>query len=145
MKQYRYRMRSRPPKLPLNRLAGHSEDESLTGYVKGKEASDLEERFARALYSTRKDFDFQRDFMTPHSIPGQEKEVDFVVYDGQPQPIEIDGTYAHKSGEQKANDSVRDAILNETLSGYGFLPIIRIPGTELETQEATLAVVESIL
>ena len=83
--------------------------------------------------------------MTTHSIPGQEKEVDFVVYDGQPQPIEIDGTYAHKSGEQKANDSVRDAILNETLSGYGFLPIIRIPGTELETQAVTLAIVERIL
>ena len=145
MKQYKYKLKPRPPKMPLNRMAGASEDERLTGYIKGKEASDLEERFARALYATRKDFDFQRDFMTPHSIPGQEKEVDFVVYDGQPQPIEIDGTYAHKSGEQKANDVTRDAILNETLGGYGFLPIIRIPGEELETQADTLAIVERIL
>ena len=145
MKQYRYKMSPRPPRMPLNRLAGVSNDERLTGYVLGKEASDLEERFARALRNTRKDFDFQQEFMTPHSIPGQEKEVDFVVYDGQPQPIEIDGTYAHKSGEQRANDVVRDAILNEELSKYGYLPIIRIPGTELETQEATTAIVEKIL
>ena len=145
MKQYKYKLKPRPPKMPLNRMAGYSEDERLTGYVKGKEASDLEERFARALYNKRKDFDFQRDFMTPHSIPGQEKEVDFVVYDGQPQPIEIDGMYAHKSGEQKANDVTRDAILNETLGGMGYLPIIRVPGFELETQEETLAMVERIL
>jgi len=131
--------------MPLNRLAGVSNDERLTGYVKGKEASDLEERFARALYNKRKDFDFQQEFLTPHSIPGQEKEVDFVVYDGQPQPIEIDGTYAHKSGEQRANDQVRDAILNEYLGQRGYLPIIRIPGFALETQEDTLAVVERIL
>ena len=130
--------------MPLNRMAGYSDDEALSGYVKGKEASDLEERFARALYNKRKDFDFQRDFMTPHSIPGQEKEVDFVVYDGQPQPIEIDGMYAHKSGEQKANDVTRDAILNETLGGMGYLPIIRIPGFELESQDETLAVVERL-
>jgi len=145
MKQYKYKLKPRPPKMPLNRMAGASDDELLSGYVKGKEASDLEERFANALYSKSIDFDFQRDFMTPHSIPGQEKEVDFVVYDGQPQPVEIDGTYAHKSGEQKANDVTRDAILNETLGGYGFLPIIRIPGSELETQEETLAIVERIL
>jgi len=145
MKQYKYKLRSRPPKMPLNRLAGVSNDERLTGYVKGKEASDLEERFARALANTGKDFDFQQEFMTPHSIPGQEKEVDFVVYDGQPQPIEIDGTYAHKSGEQKANDVVRDAILNDELGKRGYLPIIRIPGTELGTQENTTAIVERIL
>ncbi len=145
MKQYRYRLSSRPPKLPLNRLGGHSDDEVLSGYVKGKSASDLEERFARALYNKGKDFDFQQEFMTPHSIPGQEKEVDFVVYDGQPQPIELDGTFAHKSAEQKANDVIRDAILNEVLSRYGYLPIIRIPGTELESQEDTMAVVEMIL
>ena len=144
MRQYKYKMKPRPPKMPLNRMAGHSDDEMLSGFVKGKSASDLEERFARALYNKRKDFDFQRDFMTPHSIPGQEKEVDFVVYDGQPQPIEIDGMYAHKSGEQKANDAVRDAILNETLGKYGYLPIIRVPGFELESPEETLAVVERL-
>jgi len=145
MKQYKYKLKPRPPKMPLNRMAGASNDEVLSGYVKGKEASDLEERFARALYNKGKDFDFQRDFMTPHSIPGQEKEVDFVVYDGQPQPIEIDGTYAHKSGEQKANDTTRDAILNEELGKHGYLPIIRVPGIELETQEETTAIVERIL
>ena len=145
MKQYKYKLKPRPPKMPLNRLAGASSDERLTGYVLGKEASDLEERFARALYNKGKDFDFQRDFMTAYSIPGQEKEVDFVVYNGQPQPIEIDGTYAHKSAEQKANDMTRDAILNEELSKHGYLPIIRIPGDELETQEDTTAVVERIL
>jgi very-short-patch-repair endonuclease len=131
--------------MPLNRMAGVSNDERLTGYVKGKEASDLEERFARALHNKRKDFDFQQEFLTAHSIPGQEKEVDFVVHNGQPQPIEIDGTYAHKSGEQRANDQVRDAILNEHLGQRGYLPIIRIPGTELETQADTLAIVEKIL
>jgi len=130
--------------MPLNRMAGHSKDEVLTGYVKGRQASDIEERFARALYNTGKDFDFQQEFMTPHSIPGQEKEIDFVVRVGQPQPIELDGMFAHKSAEQRANDVVRDAILNETLEKYGYLPIIRIPGTELETQEDTLAVVEEI-
>ena len=145
VKQYRYKMRPRPPRVPLNRMAGHSDEEVLSGYVKGKEASDIEERFAKALDDAEKDYGFQVEFMTPFSIPGQEKEVDFVIYDGQPQPVEIDGTYAHKSGEQKANDIARDAILNEQLGQQGYLPIIRIPGYALETPEDATKLVEEKL
>ena len=145
VKQYKYKLSPRPPKVPLNRLAGHSDEEVLSGYVKGREASDIEERFAKALDDADKDYDFQVEFMTPFSIPGQEKEVDFVIYDGQPQPVEIDGVYAHKSGEQKANDVARDAILNEQLGQQGYLPIIRIPGYVLETPEAADKLVEEKL
>ena len=132
-KPFKYKLQPRPPKPPLNRLAGTSEDELLTGFVQGKEASDLEERFARALDAEGKSYEFEVEVAPPTAIPGQENQIDFVVEDIY--PIEVDGSFVHKSASQKAHDQIRDAILNEYLGKYGWQPIDRIPGNMLETQE----------
>ena len=142
MRPFRYKLRPRPPKQPLNRLAGTSNDERLTGFVKGKEASDLEERFARALDAEGKEYQFEVEVTPPTSIPGQENQIDFLVEEIY--PVEIDGGIAHKGAAQKANDLLRDAILNDYLSGFGWFPIERIPGHKLETQEATATIVKEL-
>ncbi len=50
-------------------------------------------------------------------------------------PVFTDGEYAHKSQEQRANDKIKDAIFDEYGMRIGLQPSVRIPGTELETQE----------
>ena len=138
-KTFKYKLRPRPPKMPLNRLAGASEDERLTGFVHGKEASDLEERFARALDKNNHGYAFEYVILSNVGLPGEENQIDFVVDDIY--PVEIDGNFTHKSAEQKAHDQQRDAILNEQLSDWGWQPIERIPGDFLETQEAANQIV----
>jgi len=133
LEPYRYKLAPRPPVQPLNRLAGTSEDERLTGFVHGKEASDLEERFARALDGAGKSFSFEVEIQGPTTIPGQENQIDFVVDDIY--PFEVDGSFTHKTAEQKAHDALRDAFLNDYLKQYGWHPIDRISGDKLETQE----------
>lgn len=133
LKPYRYKLQPRPPKQPLNRLAGASNEERLTGSVQGKEASDLEERFANALSAAGKDYRFEVEIQGPVGIPGQENQIDFVVEDIY--PVEVDGGWVHHSAAKKAQDQLRDAVLNEHLKQYGWNPIERIPGTMLESQE----------
>ena len=132
-KPFKYKAAPRPPKFPLNRLQTTNEGERLTGFVNGKEASDLEERFARALSTQGRDFIFQYEFVGPATIPGQENIIDFVVDDIW--PTEVDGTFVHKSAAKKADDQLRDAILNEHFADDGWSPIRRVPGSELEDQD----------
>ncbi len=78
------------------------------------------------------------------TIPGEEKSVDFVVYDGVPYPIEVDGAFSHKSAEQKEYDRVRDALVNEALSRYGYQPVQRVPEYRVMTQDASDLTVEEM-
>jgi very-short-patch-repair endonuclease len=111
----------------------HQDETPLTGWVHGLEASDIEERFARALRGINKEFSFQIQIPTAISIPHEEKEVDFIL--DNIQPVEVDGEIGHKTIAQKENDSERDALLNTEFMRMGMLPIIRIPGWRLDTQE----------
>lgn len=134
MKPYRYKLSPRPPrKENLNRLGVTSEGEYLTGIVQGQEASDLEERFARALDSVGKDYQFQVEVTGPATIPGQENKIDFVV--DNEWPVEVDGGFVHKSAEAKGRDQMRDAILNDFIKKFGWKPIQRITETDLDGQE----------
>ncbi len=142
LRPFRYKLRPRPPKQPLNRLAGASNEERLTGFVQGKEASDLEERFANALSAACIDYRFEVEIQGPVGIPGEENQIDFLVEDIY--PVEVDGSFVHKSASQKAHDQLRDAILNDFLSDYGWYPIERISGERLETQEAANQVAEEL-
>lgn len=139
MKPYKYRLAPRPPKMPLNRPKREGEAEPLTGFVHGKEASDLEERFANALDKAGKKYVFEYEVLTDIGVPGEENQIDFVVEEIY--PVEIDGGFTHKTGSQKAKDQTRDAILNEYLSRFGWNPIDRIPGDDIETPEAADQVV----
>jgi len=114
-------------------------DEGLTGYVRGRKASSLEERFARALdkVGNINRYWFDVEVRTPFTLPGQENKVDFFVWIGEVlHPIEIDGGFVHKSAEAKSDDLKRDAILNPIIAKTWppALPIERIPGFYAEDQ-----------
>ena len=113
--------------------------EGLSGSVRGKKASDLEERFAIALdkLGNIQGYRFNVIVDTPYQIPGQSYQVDFIVYQyGLTHFIEIDGEYAHKTAEQKADDFARDQILSAFLEkGWpGAQPIVRVEGWRLSNQ-----------
>ena len=116
-------------------------DEGLTGYVHGLEASDLEERFARALDNAGLDYQFQVPIDTAHTLPGEEKVVDFIVETGMPHPVEVDGEYSHKTSEQHEKDRERDAQINGALRDRGYSPVMRITYEELIDQDHADAVV----
>ncbi len=100
----------------------------LTGYVRGQEASDLEERFAFALIQAGLDFVFQYEVHSAFALPGEEKTIDFIVYDGgTPYPVETGSFFVHGHASRIETDRERDQILNEILRLRGFQEIIRLP------------------
>jgi len=131
---YKYKLprprRFEPPASPKP----PGEDEGLTGFVQGREASDLEERFARALNTYGLDYRFEALVDTAFTLPYQEKQVDFMVYTGQTQPWEVDGTFTHKSGEQKEYDRQRDAQIDEALKEQNAAPVRRVTEEYLGNQ-----------
>ena len=128
-KPFRYRLRPRPPRRPLNCIAGiEPTEEGLTGIVKGKEASAPEERFGRSFDRRGLRYRFRWLVQTPYQIPGQSYEIDYVVDEFGTHPIEIDDRWIHKGAAQKDKDKLRDAILSDTLQGWE--PIHRIPVDE---------------
>ena len=144
---YRYRTGRRgfPKPTRLDRpLSEPKPDEGLTGELQGLPASDTEERFARALDKQALGYEFRAAQIAGRNLPG-EVEVDFMVYDGATiQPVQIDGEFAHKSAEQKSEDAIKDVILDKSLEGTGALPVKRIPGAFLETQEEVNNVVKEM-
>lgn len=123
----------------LDRLVYDTPEEGFTGFVQGQPASTLEERFARALDKIDIIFRYFFQFVvpTPFQIPGQSNVIDFMVVAAAWYPIEIDGDFAHKSGEVRAKDKLRDAMLDDEMRDRypGVVPIVRIPEHELTTQE----------
>jgi hypothetical protein len=129
----------------LNRIPQRKEDEGLTGFVHGLEASDLEERYARGLDQYGKEFEFQYEVYTAYTLPGEQKKVDFLVNDGEIYfPEEVDAAFTHKTAEQKSYDRIRDEMIDEHLKTYGFQPVKRIDGDRLQTQGAANTVVAEL-
>jgi len=143
-KPYKYPTKSkRPERLNVNRLKQPpTDDEQLTGWVNGVKASDLEERFARALRNAKLDFSFQVEFSTAVSLVGEEKQVDFVVSNGLQFPVDINGSIGHTSSAQRAKDSVRETLLNEIFARRGMQPLQVVWWYDLEDQNEANAVVE---
>ena len=141
----KYKKRSSPPIDPLNRMGGTTEEEVLTGYVNGKAASDLEERWAGAERRAGREFIFLYIVDTPFQLPGEGNQIDFMDTTNVWQPIEIDGNFAHKSAQQRAEDDARDAILNQALAEDGILPIARVPGDDIPTPEEADRVLREIM
>ena len=107
--------------------------ELLTGIVQVLKASDIEERFARALGRYRRRFKFQLFVPSRYAFPGEAKEIDFVVGD---QPVNVHGYIGHfHTLGQRAADRIRDLMIDEVLVPMGFKPIITITQTDLENQE----------
>ncbi len=116
-----------------NRIVVRSVVEGLSGFVHGLDASDLEERFALALNQLQLEYIFRFQVGTLYSIPGEDKEIDFIVDIGFLYPIEIDADFTHRGAEQQQKDLLRDAQINEVLSKEGYFPIQRISGSRLQT------------
>jgi hypothetical protein len=111
------------------------DDEQLTGVIQAKEASDIEERFARALYKLQRTFTYEYDVDTAVSIPGEQRVVDFIVdVGGIYQAFEIDGEFAHKTLEKKEEDMMREIVVNEALGYSNILPIVRVSWELLQSQ-----------
>ena len=130
----------------LKQITVQADPVPLTGLVKGKPATDIEERFARALGSLGLGFRFQVRFSTVGSLPWQEKVVDFVVQvSGVFQPVEVDGDIGHRTSAQRGRDAIREVLLNEVFIRLGYLPLVRVKWFELESQEMADGVVRSML
>jgi hypothetical protein len=156
-KAFKYRQPPTPPLQPANRAQAQKEVEGLTQTVQGKRASDIEERFARALDGNERveGYDFIVHQITGANLPG-EAQLDFLVTSGgQQYAVQIDGEFAHKSAEQRAGDAVQDARLSEALGNVIAAPapvagipinglIARVPGLLLEDQAAADAIVEEL-
>ena len=98
--------------------------EELTGFVHGKRASELEERFANALEFFGIDFIFQFEVYTAYSLPQEAKQIDFVVFDGGLGiPIEIGARFVHGGGSRQAEDQRRRDEINPILLLQGILPL----------------------
>lgn len=147
-KIYKYKVPSpRRERLRVNRVARiklEADDIPLTGWVHGKQATDIEERFARALMEVGLDFRFQVPVATRVSLPGHERIVDFVVEMGITVPVEVDGPRGHKNNAQQAKDEVREMLLNEVFRWWGYSPLQRIPWWRLNTQEMAGSVVREL-
>ena len=138
MNVYKYKSpREEKERLALNRLPGIQEvkdQKPLTGWVHGKRATDIEERFARGLTSMKLEFRFQVPFFTRLTILGHEKVVDFVVENGFLYPIEVDGPVWHTIGTERGKDDVREILLNEVFRSIGHMSLQRVAWWRLETQ-----------
>ena len=131
VKPYKYRKARPDAKENLQRITHKKEDENLSGFVHGKTASDLEERFARSLDKFEVDFTFEYSVDTAYTLPGEEKLVDFVLWIHIPQPVELDGIFTHASASKINADRIRDDQINEILEKQGFQRIIRITGIRI--------------
>lgn len=138
-----------PPPI-TNRVSSEKEEEGLTGYVQGWEASDIEERFARALDDMNLQYSFRDHYFGPaRNTPGA-IEVDFMVENGGYWPVQIDGEYAHRTAQQRERDRLNDARLNQYFNSHGVNVVSRVPDGnrfmvgDLDTQEGANMVVEDL-
>ena len=136
MKQKVYQIpipRRKKPKVSFYKPHATSIVETFVGEINGLPASDLEERSARSIAKLGGSYEFRVPFVAGRNLPG-EAELDFMVdYNGVYQPAQVDGGFSHKAAAQKAEDAVKDAVIDAIL-GDGYLPVVRIPGDKLQTQ-----------
>jgi hypothetical protein len=150
-KPYKYKVPKKPRVIPVSKSEPIREGEVLAGVVDdgtgAQPASDLEERFAIALRSSASvdSFEFRRAYINGRNLPG-EKELDFGVWShGILFPIQIDGEFAHKTENQKADDELSDIMIDEALQGTNAFKVKRISGTYLQTVPDAKKIVKEII
>ena len=128
VRPFKYKLSRTPAQItPVPSLPEVHAEELLIGFVHGKRASDLEERFARALDEARLQFIFQYPLYGAYQIPGEENKIDFMVFDGPVLiPVEPRGGFVHESPSKKALDGRRTQILNEALARQGIRKITQL-------------------
>jgi len=132
IKRYVYRPEKKEYLLPSRKPNVVTDKEQLLGFVQDTNASDIEERFAKALEKQNKDYIF-RVPLGQVGEPGW-KELDFMVIDGGYFPIEIDEMgFIHQGKETQ--DALKDAFVMDYFKDYNPFPVKRITGERLATQE----------
>jgi len=142
------------------RIVFDNEKEYLTGVVQNKKASDIEERWARAVakipdwgYSFRERISPLTHKVTSvmRNLPG-ELEIDFLMYRGTTiLPILLDGEIGHfYTAWQKAVDEGKLSAINQALKSYGAQPALRLPTNKndlwrLATQDSADALAKEVL
>jgi len=139
VKIYRYPEPTRPPVDDrLQRVEPQpEEEEALTGLVQGKDASDLEEMYARSLSKDERvlSFRFREVYGAPTRSQSGAIELDFYVVTGPAWPVQIDAEFTHKDADTRAHDALQDQLLDEILLPEGARPVQRVRLTGRETQE----------
>jgi len=142
IQHYEYKIRKK--KLPLTgrqtpRAARDAEE--LSGTVHGFRASDLEERFAKAL--DLKDIEYYFRFaLGERGMPGW-RELDFLVVFFGYHPIEVeDITFIHRG--KTSEDAWKDAQVMEALKEYQPFPVVHITNDDLYDQDAANATVRRL-
>lgn len=130
---------TRPPSkdLPFGQIQKVKKAEYLSGYVFGMKASDIEERFAKALSKEKRvtEFQFRVPVINQRNLPGQ-LEVDFIATSGASVYVfQVDGEMAHKGYGKKQDDMRKDVLVNQHMKRYNAFPVKRIDGNSLSTQE----------
>ncbi len=157
VRAFHYKVPPTPPPQPLDRAQPERNAEQLDRVVQGKRASDIEERFARALDHNERveGYDFIVHELTGANLPG-EAQLDFLVRSGGEQfAVQIDGEFAHHSAAQKANDAIQDVRLSEAIKAVVSAPyptggvpvnglVARVPGLLLEDQAAADQLVQEM-
>lgn len=123
--------------------------EVLTGEINGIKASDLEERYARALHKMEMPFEFRFRITSP--LLGKQRltqqflneagevEIDFLVEKyGVITPVFIDGNIGHFYTDYQADkDAIKTNVTNEFGQGMGWRPAVRVPFWKLQDQDMT--------
>jgi len=143
MKEYKFKTPRNSKRVMPSKIARRAETETLTGYIDGVKASNLEERFATAVsrYATFR-------FKMPIGMPGEPgwKELDFLLLSrGTLTAVEIDDTTFIHRGEnsgQDPDDLARIAGLQEL--GVNVDKIIHIDNTKVSTKESADATARSL-
>ena len=132
---------------PWPRFRGEKEDEGLTKMVQGQRASNIEERFYRAAVEEEEieQVKFQPTFGAGRNLPGEIRP-DFLLWAGGIMyPVWVDGSYWHRTPEQKERDVRQVQELDMILQGSGAYPGQRVPDTDLEDMESAGRAVEKVL
>jgi len=142
------------------RIIFWNEKEVLSGVVQNKKASDIEERFARALAKIPGWTYLFRERISPlthqltsliRNLPG-ELEIDFLLQQGETIiPVLIQGEIGHfYAAWQRTQDEDKIAAIDKALRAYGALPTVQIPQNrndlwKLSNQEYTDRTVRELL
>lgn len=137
MAKFKFKRRKKYDPLPVLVPRVSKDVENLTGFVRGFNASDIEERFARALIKLDIGFWFQYKVETAFTMPEYQKRVDFIVFwmPGKVVPVEIYGDHWHSTAGDKARDTQREIEINEAGAKYGWQPLEIVWGRELTDQQ----------
>lgn len=142
IKPYKFPKKKKPSRFEtVDRLERTEDEEPLTGFVAGLEASPGEERLARAFRASNIGFQFQYELPVLTSLPGQPKKIDFMIGIMQ-QPVEHYGRIGHESNADKGRDRIREIMINEEMRKRGSPLLEVIWYYETEDQAHADAVVQ---